>query len=482
MARRKAGAALWMIAALSLLSSARADSLSEADLLIRTGDFAGAVAVLSGDPTNPEAQLRLAALLRTGKGVARDDARALALTTAAATAGLAEAQYRLARMALDGVGMAPDPLMAATWAERAAAQGHAQALSLLVTLSQPVPPPVIVIPEGDDPVSPPRQSALAVKLGLTPLMEAAASGSSRRLHGALADDTAVDAVDPAGRTALMHAVDAGAVENVAALIAAGARVDLRDGRGLAALDLAVAANRPEIARSLVLAGADPMLVPPQGGATPLLAALRAGHCEVAMAIAPLVPVNLPDLNRAAAARCDGTVLLLLAGAAGLAADVEQIDESGRSLLWHAASTGNAAALDVLIAAGADPSRADAAGVAPIRIAAATGNAAVSRLIAAGAQPDAGAELADGNTALILAADRGDVATVAALIAAGARIDHRNALQESALMAAARRGWRPVVEALLEAGADPGLRNFRGERAADLARMAGHDDLAARLQD
>lgn len=50
-----------------------------------------------------------------------------------------------------------------------------------------------------------------------------------------------------------------------------------------------------------------------------------------------------------------------------------------------------------------------------------------------------------------------------------------------LRGAARLGHRDVVDLLLRAGADPGLRDPRGRSAAELAREAGHADLADLLE-
>ena len=48
--------------------------------------------------------------------------------------------------------------------------------------------------------------------------------------------------------------------------------------------------------------------------------------------------------------------------------------------------------------------------------------------------------------------------------------------------AAKSGQGELLELLLTRGADPGLEDDQGRTAADLAREAGHDDLAGRLQE
>lgn len=60
---------------------------------------------------------------------------------------------------------------------------------------------------------------------------------------------------------------------------------------------------------------------------------------------------------------------------------------------------------------------------------------------------------DGNTALMLAAYRGHVGTVRALIERGADVDRRNSRDQNPIAGALFKGEDEVVTALLEAGAD-----------------------------
>ncbi len=121
----------------------------------------------------------------------------------------------------------------------------------------------------------------------------------------------------------------------------------------------------------------------------------------------------------------------------------------------------------------------------------------------------------GRTALMLAADRGDLATVRALLDAGASPNRRTPdREETALHLLARKGgsqevarellsrrvrydrpdrfgWTPLmvaarfgrgelVAALVQAGAEPDLRTPDGRTARQLADEAGHADIAAEL--
>lgn len=98
-----------------------------------------------------------------------------------------------------------------------------------------------------------------------------------------------------------------------------------------------------------------------------------------------------------------------------------------------------------------------------------------RLVAAGA-----AIHREGWTPLHYAASGGGFDVVRWLLEQGAPIDAPSPNRSTALMMAARYGASESVELLLARGADPRLRNDRGLSAADFARGAGRDALAERL--
>ena len=75
---------------------------------------------MRGDATS---QLLLALRYSEGRGVEKDDAKALSLVTKAAQQGLVMAQYRLGAMYERGIGVQKDLLQAKGWYERAAKGG-----------------------------------------------------------------------------------------------------------------------------------------------------------------------------------------------------------------------------------------------------------------------------------------------------------------------------------------------------------------------
>ncbi|MHB1352603.1 MAG: ankyrin repeat domain-containing protein [Thiobacillus sp.] len=141
-------------------------------------------------------------------------------------------------------------------------------------------------------------------------------------------------------------------------------------------------------------------------------------------------------------------------------------------LLVAASSGDVARIEALLAAGADPAAVDEAGETALMHAAHNGHvAAVEALIAAGA--DVNAKSPQGWTALAKAAyngdtERGYVEVIEVLHQAGASLDERIFFGITPLMLAAGGGDAAVVEWLINAGADVLATNEGGRTARLMA--------------
>ena len=84
----------------------------------------------------------------------------------------------------------------------------------------------------------------------------------------------------------------------------------------------------------------------------------------------------------------------------------------------------------------------------------------------------------GRTALMVAADGGHAAAIAALLAAGAEVDATSNQGTTALMAAAQGGHAAAIAALLAAGAEVEAKKNDGKTALEIVKL---DDFhAARL--
>lgn len=89
----------------------------------------------------------------------------------------------------------------------------------------------------------------------------------------------------------------------------------------------------------------------------------------------------------------------------------------------------------------------------------------------------------GRTALIVAAEEGDLERVDYLLEQGVRIDAGDDCQWTAMMRAAAGGHSEIlVRLLLSAGADTSLTNRQGQSVRDLALQASAGEPSARLEE
>jgi ankyrin repeat protein len=226
----------------------------------------------------------------------------------------------------------------------------------------------------------------------------------------LADGASLQARDRAGAMPLALAARGGHAVLVERLLAAGAAIDARDLSGATALYAAVDSERPATVAALLRRGADPNLTGRSGVSTLAAAAFRGN---------------------------DRIVELLLAR--GAAAD--HVDATGKSPIVYASARGFALVVRRLLDAGVD---------AKVRY----GNHLTALMWAAGHDDGVGAAAA--------------VEVAELLIAHGAAIDGADNRGRTALMMAAERGDAAVVAALISHGASRDLRDKAGKIACDLA--------------
>lgn len=159
-------------------------------------------------------------------------------------------------------------------------------------------------------------------------------------------------------------------------------------------------------------------------------------------------------------------------------DPNAADERGQVALYLALKNESPKVFSVLMAQPAIKIDVpNAAGETPLMMAALRGMLpAIDQLVARGAEVNR-----SGWTPLHYAASGPSADAVKALLARGAQVDAASPNGSTALMMAARYGSEDAVFALVNAKADVKARNQLNLSAADFARSAGRDSLAARLE-
>jgi cytohesin len=343
------------------------------------------------------------------------------------------------------------------------------------------------------------------------LLKAAEEDSYEILDALLAAGANPDATDFGGTTALVEAARSAKVDFVERLVWAGADLERADKEtGWTALIWAVWWScqtagepiRPNYATTverLLEAGADPNHAS-KDRMTPLMYAAALDRSELAELLLDYdadpdaVDEDGRTAESIAASKGNRAVMDLLLARRGAGAAASLVDavktgdtaraaelldagsdpndaEGGRPALLWAAELGHAEIVRLLVERGANPNP-KTKGETPLAAAVRLRHGEIARtLAAAGADPNvkAGYE----GTLLAQVAEWGDVELVRALVAAGAKVNPKGDSWSTPLMMAATYGRAEIVEALVEAGADPKVN-----KSAALARAAGHGSLAA----
>jgi ankyrin repeat protein len=208
----------------------------------------------------------------------------------------------------------------------------------------------------------------------------------------------------------------------------------------------------------------------------------AGPLPAQVSPSPVEIAGYEGLHRAAAAGDAATIRRL----AETGAELDATDSRGRTAVMVAAHLGHREAAKALLDAGADVNRLDLDRYDVITIAAVADDPEMIEIaLAAGGDPTLITSRYDG-TALIATAHLGHDGVVRTLIDGGAPLDHINNLAWTALIEAivlGNGGPRHVatVEALMAAGADVNLPDGRGASPLTLARARGYDDIVRILE-
>ena len=306
---------------------------------------------------------------------------------------------------------------------------------------------------------------------------------------------------------LADAAMRGDVETVRELLERGADVNEAQGDGMTALHWAAERRDLTMAELLLAAGADVEAATRIGSYTPLHLASKSGDSSLVRAllragsdaIAVTTNTGVSPLHLAAASGDGPSVGLLLDH--GARVDARDASEWGQTPLIYAAATNGAAAIEVLLARGADPDLATRSAdvrararvdleATRVRSRALRGNEKptadqLQAAILAGRETqqtltdvsvdpvmDEQGRLVDevagiptlvgqwgGLTALHHATREGHIETVQTLLDGGAHIDHLTGDRSSPLLMATLNGQFDVALLLIERGADPNLGSW-----------------------
>ena len=266
-----------------------------------------------------------------------------------------------------------------------------------------------------------------------PLVDAIKAGDASAARALIARGQTTVA-EPDGTTALHHAAHYDNLALVNALLSAGADVKALNRYGVMPLSLAAESGSAAVVERLLKAGADANATLP-GGETVLMTASRSGKSDV--------------------------IRVLLAHGANVNA-TESL--RGQTALMWAAIHGNGEAITVLATAGADLT---ARSFTPVKPKGSAMSAAVTR-------SKARDERYGAFTAMALAARRGQLDAVRALLDAGANVNdtsvvHPNEPPTPVMTIAIANGHYEVAAFLLERGANPNLAENGWTALHQLAR-------------
>lgn len=288
-----------------------------------------------------------------------------------------------------------------------------------------------------------------------------------------------------GHTALQQAARLGHTELVAALLEAGAGADPAAHGGIQPLLYAIMGSHTDCVRLLLRNGASPN-AEPGSGCAPLVHAIMCRQDESVQLLLQhgATPSAEAMLKATLAGRADYVQSLLAAGgtpkatgefpAPGFASGPRQ-----GTLLIAAAERGYTDIVDLLLAAGADINAVDENGRSALLRSIVNGRLTMAqKLIEAGADVTLRSRV--GTTALMAAARQGNLRLYQHIVRKGGLEEDTNNYGESMLMYAAMGGHCELIRHLVSNGAD--IKAQAGDRATALhyAIEGGHYDAAKLL--
>ncbi len=338
-------------------------------------------------------------------------------------------------------------------------------------------------------------------LGLSPLLLACERGNSAIVQALLAAgaDPRKAGADRVSPLAMCARFSGGAA--VRALLARGVMAEAVDARGQTPLMWAASAGRLDAVAALVQAGGQVNRTTP-GGFTPLFFALASGNAEVVSALIAAGadirhrgPENTNALHMALYQKNWQAALQLVGLDAALGADLAELDREGRRPLHVAAAAGQSALIAALLAKGAAPDALTGPSritwvteanfgmppppvqpATPLLLAAKAGEADAMRLLIAAGANKGFVDGAGVNVLLAAAGSRSAAALAFALDLTG-DANCADAQQSTALHRLAGGGFFPDLPAMLRLLAARGARTDLADARGKTAHQVLNDGLA-----
>ncbi|GFI48712.1 phosphocholine transferase AnkX [Lachnospiraceae bacterium] len=287
--------------------------------------------------------------------------------------------------------------------------------------------------------------------------------------------------DESGNTPLIYACLKSARDLVKLLLDNGADAGLGNQKNRMPIHFAAEAGNFQIISMLCNAGAD-VNCTDNNGVTPLMLLAQNGKTDAALKLLqnPDIDISIKDNEgRMAIDYATSSGLRELVKALTLAEDAHA-DSYGNTTLHHACWNGQGEVVKILLEKDpASVNKPNDEGESPLILAVRKSNLAiVELLLAAGALPS----LADseGVLPLHIAADKGDLFVGKTLLAAGADANQKTSEGQTPLILAAQKGKNDFTAMLIEKGADVNAVDNSQHSAMFYASEAGYTEIVEQL--